>query len=423
MTPLVKRRHVLLTALVTAVLGGMAAPALATADLTVKPITWNVIGLDSNDVTAGPNDYLVGARACNTGTTDVTNAAATFNWDTGNANISILEPATQSLGTLAAGACSDVYYTAKVTRTSAAYDTTRGYHISISGDGVSTVSTPTPRELYVEHLVSQNRNGFISMSGPSTVQVGDTVTYTVTTKTATNGYEQLVTQTLFPPSMFEYLSTTSAYSAPTGATNDQLYADACGWDPVPTSATYRSCIGPTTWGGKAGGNPISTVYKLKVLAAGTASVATTIYDYSGSSYHYNSDYSTSITSITATTPPVAHNDSATTSPGTPVTISVLANDTDADGDTLTVTGSSSPAHGTVFCSSTDCRYTPASGYTGTDSFTYTISDGHGGTASATVNITVATTVPAFGVDSPLPTILVVVGLGAVLAARRRRRSC
>ena len=42
-------------------------PAAAAASLTIEPITWNVIGLDSNDVTSGPNQFLVGARICNTG--------------------------------------------------------------------------------------------------------------------------------------------------------------------------------------------------------------------------------------------------------------------------------------------------------------------------------------------------------------------
>ena len=31
-------------------------PALAAANLTITPITWNVVGLDSNDVTTGPDD-------------------------------------------------------------------------------------------------------------------------------------------------------------------------------------------------------------------------------------------------------------------------------------------------------------------------------------------------------------------------------
>ena len=69
-------------------------------------------------------------------------------------------------------------------------------------------------------------------------------------------------------------------------------------------------------------------------------------------------------------------------------IDVLANDTDPDGDTLTITGNSDPANGTATCSATSCSYTPDAGYSGPDSFTYTISDGNGGTDTATVSVSV-----------------------------------
>ena len=396
--------------------------ALASPALSVTSITWNVIGLDSNNVTVGPNQFPVGVRACNTGSSDATNVTGTFVWDSANANIALAEPAVRSIGTLAAGACRDVYYTAVVTRTAAAYDTARRYHVAVTADSLAAVSSPTPRELRIEHLVSQARNAFISLSGPASVRVGDTVSYTVATKTATNGYEQLVAATMFPPSMFDTVSTVSTYSAPAGATNTRLYADACGWDAVPTSGTYLSCIGPQGYsGGKAGGNPIVTVYTVTVIAAGTATVGTVIYDFSGSSYHYNSDFGASVTSVVATanTAPVAVDDSASTTPGAAVSVSVLANDSDADGDALTVTGSTAPSNGAVSCTTTQCTYTPANGFSGTDTFTYTIADGHGGSATATVTVTVAASVPALGVDSPLPVVLIVVGLGVIVAMRRR----
>ena len=88
--------------------------------------------------------------------------------------------------------------------------------------------------------------------------------------------------------------------------------------------------------------------------------------------------------------PVATADTATVAKNGSVAISVLVNDFDVDGDTVTVTSFTQPAHGTVAYSTKNknFRYTPTKGFSGTDSFTYTISDGHGGTATATVTITV-----------------------------------
>jgi VCBS repeat-containing protein len=90
----------------------------------------------------------------------------------------------------------------------------------------------------------------------------------------------------------------------------------------------------------------------------------------------------------ANNPPVAANDSATTKASTAVTVNVLNNDTDPDGDALTVSAIGAPAHGSVSNNGTSITYTPTAGYTGSDTFTYTVGDGKGGTATATVLVTV-----------------------------------
>ncbi|WP_257386237.1 Ig-like domain-containing protein [Tahibacter caeni] len=88
-------------------------------------------------------------------------------------------------------------------------------------------------------------------------------------------------------------------------------------------------------------------------------------------------------------PPVATDDSAQTSPATPVRISVLRNDSDPDGDTLTVTSVSAPAHGVAALNDDgSVTYTPAAGFEGSDSFSYVVGDGRGGTATARVNVQV-----------------------------------
>ncbi|HEX5701726.1 MAG TPA: hypothetical protein VFX97_00745 [Pyrinomonadaceae bacterium] len=283
---------------------GVWSVSAAYAGITVQPTTWNVIGLDSNNVSTGPAAYPVGVRVCNTGSAPVTNVTGNFVWDSSDIYINLSGPSTINVQTLAAGACTDIYFTVAVTRSSAAYDNFRRYHITVTGDGVSSVTTPTPREIYVEKIISQNRNSVNSITGPTTVYVGQTYQYTVNASTATGGYEQLQAFLELPNIIFQVLSIATTYTAPSGGTNNKFYADACGWENNPLSANYRDCVGPDQYpGGKAGGNVVTT-YTVKVLSTGTTTAGTAIVDFSGSSYHYNSDYGTTVISITALPPPL-----------------------------------------------------------------------------------------------------------------------
>ena len=87
--------------------------------------------------------------------------------------------------------------------------------------------------------------------------------------------------------------------------------------------------------------------------------------------------------------PVALADNARTVVDTPVTLAVLANDTDTDADFLTVTSAGDPAHGgTLVNGDGTITYTPDPGFAGLDSFGYTLTDGQGGSATATVQVIV-----------------------------------
>ncbi len=90
------------------------------------------------------------------------------------------------------------------------------------------------------------------------------------------------------------------------------------------------------------------------------------------------------------TPPVANDDAALTQPGTAVDIAVLTNDTDPDGDALTVAAiTTPPANGTAqIIGGQTVRYTPNAGFTGTDTFRYRADDGLGGTDDALVRVSV-----------------------------------
>ena len=92
--------------------------------------------------------------------------------------------------------------------------------------------------------------------------------------------------------------------------------------------------------------------------------------------------------VTPNTPPVAIIDLVTIAEGISIFINVLGNDFDADGDQLSVTAVTQPANGTATLEGGGVRYTPNTGYLGTDNFTYTINDGYGGTDTQDVRMTV-----------------------------------
>jgi hypothetical protein len=68
----------------------------------------------------------------------------------------------------------------------------------------------------------------------------------------------------------------------------------------------------------------------------------------------------------------------------------MRNDTDADGDVLTLVKTTAPAHGTakLNAAKTLVLYTPNAGFTGKDPFQYTITDGRGARSTATITVTV-----------------------------------
>lgn len=100
-----------------------------------------------------------------------------------------------------------------------------------------------------------------------------------------------------------------------------------------------------------------------------------------------------VTALPVNNPPNAVNDSYTVNKGSQNnSFAVLANDSDPDaGDTVTISAVGTPNHGgsvTINAQKTAVVYTPASSYTGTETFTYTIRDVAGETDQATVTVTV-----------------------------------
>ncbi len=131
------------------------------------------------------------------------------------------------------------------------------------------------------------------------------------------------------------------------------------------------------------------------------------------SFQYRADDEVSVSNtatVTITvdavnTPPVANDDQGALATDESTSIRALANDIDADGDTLTIAEIvDPPTHGlaAIFLNGTQLSYTPASGFVGTDSLTYRATDGSAESNLATVTITVFAAIPSVAGDDAFP---------------------
>lgn len=107
-----------------------------------------------------------------------------------------------------------------------------------------------------------------------------------------------------------------------------------------------------------------------------------------------------VTVTVANAAPIAVDDTERTLGTAPVTINVLANDRDPEGDSLTVVSVSTPANGRAFIDGNRVVYTANAGFAGVDTFTYVVRDAFGATATGTVRVTVdANRAPTANADS------------------------
>ncbi len=101
-------------------------------------------------------------------------------------------------------------------------------------------------------------------------------------------------------------------------------------------------------------------------------------------------------------PPVANADTSTTPYATAVTVDVLANDSDPEGEALTLVSVSTPAHGQAVLSNGQVVYTPNSSFAGDEAFTYVVADPEGNSSTGNVTVTV-TNNPPVAVDDQVTT--------------------
>ena len=129
------------------------------------------------------------------------------------------------------------------------------------------------------------------------------------------------------------------------------------------------------------------------LKSNVSSVVFSVNNLGLSGYSYDSDANLVVPIVTVNKPepnllPQAVDDSYSTAVDTPLTENVMTNDTAGEAPTV-VTVWSTATNGTV-AGDTDggFTYTPVTGFSGTDTFGYTITDANGDSASATVTVAV-----------------------------------
>ncbi|QQM64717.1 tandem-95 repeat protein [Pseudoalteromonas sp. LC2018020214] len=117
---------------------------------------------------------------------------------------------------------------------------------------------------------------------------------------------------------------------------------------------------------------------------GVATVTYTVSDSSGGA----STTTLTITITSVNDAPIANADSATMAEdAAPILINVLANDSDVDGDSLSISAASADI-GSVSVVGNQIQYTPAADDNGLATVTYTVSDNNGGASTATLTITI-----------------------------------
>ena len=259
--------------------------------------------------------------------------------------------------------------------------------------GVVTFAT----DLYAPSLSLTKSVAIVTKAAGNTqagvAEAGDTLKYTIdaTNSGADQSDATVLTDTIPTGTTYVPASLTSGGTALTDATGDdigsfntgtkQITVDvgaggtsAAGGTVAPAASIATVTFEVVVNHGLAGGSTITNTAGLNYVGDTTAIVFT------GSS--------NTVTTPVPNSAPIAVADSPTTTVGVAVTVDVLANDTDANADSLTITSTTVPTHGTDSVVAGEIVYTPTAGYTGSDSFTYTISDGHGGSSTATVTVTV-----------------------------------
>lgn len=314
-------------------------PASAAASLSAEIVSWQVIGLDSNaPATSAPELYLVQAQVTNTGDAQAENATATLTMsppDCGGVPcIALVSASDYELGTLDPGETADAFWTVSIAKSAVAFDTTTPITVMAEADGVAPVtatqvsrdpppcgSDPTGASvLFVERLISQSRNNVLSYSVSPGVQLpdrtwevvqGSDFTVTVLAQTATQYSEISVPAVVDPSGAITPQSVGFTYTLGTRSDDDIYTLNA--------------------------GGGVTARYDYRATSLGEVRLSQLIYDCSGNSFHYNSDYLVDFITIRVVPPPPIVNGQPDPQPNVTLTKSSSPSGTVDPGEKVTFT--------------------------------------------------------------------------------------
>jgi len=265
------------TLLNVSMIGALIAPQAARAvgtSLSTQILSWSTIGVDSNDpVTKGPHQFLIQARISNTGATSASAVQTTFAWDAGTPYLSLApgSSAVMPLNTITAGTSKDVFYVVQVTPPASpntpsndVFGKTRPF--TITATSTDAPDAPAGQTLTIESILSQSRNSvFSAVVSPASPIVGQQFTVTVVTHTTGGGnFDDVSPIMTYAPSVATMENVTTHYEIP-GTTESDIYAQGVG-------------------------GTMTSVFHFRANQAGSQNFYYLIYDKSGGSYHYNSDF-------------------------------------------------------------------------------------------------------------------------------------
>ncbi|RPI86904.1 MAG: sortase [Chloroflexi bacterium] len=316
--------------------------------LTIEPITWNIVSLDSEDPDSGPNEYPIGFRVCNAiGADSANNLEVTMSPVVGqtDTDINVTSPTTQLLANLPANTCHDFYYDVTINRAAGALDATKLFMVTAESDDGTSVSVDFPINIVVRGMTTSNQLQVLELDGPLAVTVGQTVSYTLTATTGNLAFGSLIHFLEDSGDIFELTAVDATYQNPTGTTSDSTWIDACSWQLNPDAANPNTCTTTDTISGQ-----VTVTFDMRVTGTGDSTLRAVLFGLQDTdaaddqAYLYNNNYDTDTTRLLVTSQAGATPTATVTGTVTPGTTTATVTST-TTAPTPTFTGTITPNPG------------------------------------------------------------------------------